>query len=174
MAVDTYYFDGYLGISDPDSWWTNDANAFDGNDATNASRIGTSGAGSETSRFLQGNGTTAPTSGNAITGVRARAKVQNADGAGGHTIRVYTSGLGETLLSNLSMGGAGPAYFTNWADLSVPSGGWTWAKANELEVKAWSTNAFGNQFELYIIEIEVTSEPSSFNPAIARRRLLTR
>ena len=69
--TNTYYFDGHNGISDPDGVWTDEANAFDGDDDTYAS-IDNSDAGDEYTNYLQGIGTSSPASGGAITQVRAR------------------------------------------------------------------------------------------------------
>ncbi len=103
MATTTYYFDGHSGITDPDSVWSNDANAFNGDNTTNAS-VSTSGDSSV--NYLQGVGTTAPTTGTAITQVRVRID----GGSAGHTYGSYDT-------------------------LTPPSGGWSWSEVNGLVVR---------------------------------------
>lgn len=68
--VDTYYFDGHDGISDPDSAWSNETNAVDGSTNTYTS---TGTDGSEDFGYLKIDGTTAPdTLHGPISLVRAR------------------------------------------------------------------------------------------------------
>lgn len=113
MAVDTYYFDASIeGPSDPGNVWFDDINAFDANENTFASVVYPNG-GSSSSNYLQGKGTTAPISDNPISQVRFRVRYD--DGS---------SGL-----------------WTSYVDLTPPSGGWTFDKANKLEVKAWYNTA---------------------------------
>jgi hypothetical protein len=133
-AVPSYYFDASdAGPTDPDSVWTNDANAFDGNVLTDAI---CSTDGSTSSNFLLGEGTDAPPSGMTIGSVQAR--VINVFNAFNVTTNaaIYTDGLGEllgtaTATTNLHSGDP--------VTLSTPSGGWTWAKIQALEVKIYAT-----------------------------------
>lgn len=69
MAVNTYYFDGHVSITDPYNTWSNDANGFNGSlaDVTTCST-----SGSVAANYLQGIGTTAPLGSEEITQVRFR------------------------------------------------------------------------------------------------------
>jgi hypothetical protein len=155
--VNTYYFNASdSGPTDSSNAWTNDANAFDGNTGT-AATCSTDGT------VLSGAGTTAPTSGGAISRVRAR------------------------IYSELS--GGGGAGWGSYSTLSTPSGGWTWQKVNDLSAavtfydgttftqaetqcviqsagvtigtptKVGSSTAGGQTGSVYRMEIEVTTSP---------------
>lgn len=119
MAVTTYYVNANIGTLDAQNAWVNDANAFDGSTTTVASMGGTS---SSSSGALVGRGTTAPTSGNAITQVRARIY------AGGNT--------------------TGTRSWSSYVTLSTPTGGWDWTKVSQLESRAYNT--FDPGFNTYV------------------------
>lgn len=118
MAVDEYYFDASIaGPTDPGGAWTDDANAFNGVDSTGADPTAT---GSKSSNYLEGKGTTAPTSGGVIA--------QNVEA------RFFQS-----------TGGA-----TNYSEIAPPSGGWTWDAVNKLEARAYATESTNRIFvEIY-------------------------
>ena len=104
-VVNTYYFDvSDAGPTDPEAVWTNDTNAFDGDTGTSAS---TSTNGSATANELFGEGTNAPATNGEIVQVQAR---------------VYADDAGVA------------ASYGNYTILSTPTGGWTWAKVQALEV----------------------------------------
>lgn len=157
-----YYVDGHNGVSDPQSVWTNDADAFDSIDTTSAYTTGN--GGSVSTKYLQGQGTNAPTSGSAIIEVYGRAKYELPDGAAGENIHIYTS----TALINDSGNLAGVAgttgstgvYSGGWSRLVVPTGGWDWSKVNGLVARAWATDNTSNLFKLRIVEINVISQPT--------------
>lgn len=159
MATNTYYFDASIaGPTDADAIWTNDANAFDGSTSTVATAGNGAGAiGSESSKFLYGAGTTAPTSGSNITQVRARIYHSPQNNAGSFTgvTKIYTASLAETIgtITTSSTSAGYIAYVT----LSTPSGGWTWTKVNELEVKTYQTASSAANEQMAVIEVEVTS-----------------
>lgn len=148
MAI--YYFDGSdVAATDPNANWANDANAFDGSKTTQSA--GTA-QGSTASNYLMAEGTNAPGTGASIDTVLARiyastsaTSVMNA--------AIYTDGLGE-LLGTAS---AGPSAVSTVPGasiiLAVPTGGWTWAKIQALEVKCYITAA--NFADIYQVEIEV-------------------
>jgi hypothetical protein len=156
MAVDTYYFDASIaGPTDPNSKWTDDANAFDGEIGILDSAF-TQTAGSTSSNFLRGDGTTAPTSGDEITQVRARLNGGSNIVGPDHVARsaIYTESLGE-LLGTPNI--ANPQGWSDYVVLSTPSGGWTWDKLNKLVVKCYGTNAEGvPTWRVRRVEIEVT------------------
>lgn len=108
MAVDTYYFDASdAGPTDVSTQYTDDANAFDGSTVTFAFNTGED-------YFLNGTGTDAPTSGDAISQVRARAYLGSSLDAGD---------------------------WSSYVVLSEPSGGWDWTKVNDLEVRFSGTDS---------------------------------
>lgn len=155
----TFYFDGHSGISDPDAAWTNDANAFDGSFSTTASAPGSSGA-STSSKYLLGQGTTAPDySSNSIINVYFRLYTGNT-GVDGHDYggTVYTEGQAETLGSATKSGVSIQVGYTGYTLLTAPTGGWTWAGIRELEVKIYANDAGLSFPEVYRAEIEVTTE----------------
>lgn len=154
FGISSYYFDvSDAGPTDSGSAWTNDANAFDGSTATSAT---SSVSSSTSSNFLFGEGTNAPTSGNTISQVRARIYGHNAVTTF-FTVRasIYTNGLAE-LLGTAN----GPGETSDWGSyvtLSTPSGGWTWQKVNDLEVKIWGDGDLGIGIEARMVEVEVST-----------------
>lgn len=120
--------------TDPDAVWSSDANAFDTNVGTFAT---VSTNGSVSTNFLRGDGTNAPSSGEAIISVQVRV---NAFGSSGDEINVavYTASLGE-LLGTLTLTLSATSEWGGLLTLSTPSGGWTWAKVQALEVKLYTT-----------------------------------
>lgn len=147
-GANTYYFDASdAGATDPNSVWTNDANAFDGNTATSAT---VSVSGSTSSNYLKAEGTNAPSSGGNITQVRAR--VNDNSGSDIAEATIYTDGLAESLGSPQSPFGTG---WGSYVVLSTPSGGWTWVKVAALEVKIYSISGAGGVTR---VEVEVTSD----------------
>lgn len=104
-----YRFDGHDGITDSDAEWFSDSQAFDGSGTS--TYAWTQVAGNNGVNFLHGQGTSAPTSNtSSITQVR---------------FRVYGSQNG----SSAAWGG--------WVTIPAPSGGWTWTKLSNIEVKFW-------------------------------------
>lgn len=152
-AANTYYFDAHLGISDPINAWTNDNNAFDGS-------ITTSATSSNDATYLLGAGTTAPTSGLAITQVRVR--VFGSRGGTGASVNmgIYTAGQATLLGTNSSLL-VSPAAWSAFTTLTAPSGGWTWDILNTLEAKANLSNALNQIMNLYRIELEVSTTQSN-------------
>lgn len=112
VSIGNYYFDGSDGISDPNGYWgPNDADTFDASYSTGANSATSS---SNTFGFLHGQGTTAPASNVAtITQVR---------------VRMFAQGDQDNY-----------ANFSPWVTLTVPTGGWTWQKASDLETKITMT-----------------------------------
>ncbi len=160
-GTSSYYFDASdAAISDPNSVWTNDANAFDGNTATDTK---SSANGTTASNFLLGEGTTAPTSGGSITQVRARIYTGSAIGVANEKATIYTNSLAESLGEVVGpIAGTG---YGSYLTLTTPTGGWTWAKVNNLEAKIYraQSDASGGAFR---VEVEVTYGDTAETPAI--------
>lgn len=151
----TYYFNASdAAVSDPNAAWASDANAFDGSTTNSAL---TTIAGSDSSNYLMAEGTNAPTSGNAIASVMARVYASNTNGPTTNA-KIYTDGLAEVLgiATNDSVSAAWGSYVT----LSTPSGGWTWQKVNDLEVKLYMTGGTGGP-SVTVAKVEVKVVESS-------------
>lgn len=164
--INTYYFDGHTEIENPASW-SNESLAFDG--VADDSGVGTnsasynSGAGlsTKTLRYLQGKGTTAPTSGAPIAQVRFRitaaryfATTYEMNGT------VYIADLSEELGSATANNG-NPLVTGDWVNLSAPTGGWTWEILAELAIRFWGGTYYDEPSaagHASLAEIEVTSE----------------
>lgn len=149
----SYYFDAsQAGPTDSAAVWTNDANAFD-SDATPSTKATTTS--STITQTLDGTGTTAPTSGNPITQVRARTYTESIGGTGTKRIDVDVFASGVNL--GTAFGTDGAAAWGSYSVLTVPSGGWTWAKINALQVKYKPFQSLGGStLGAYKTEVEVT------------------
>lgn len=154
MSVNTFYFDASDGgPTDPNSVWTDDANAFNGNttDFATTQTVGTSSA-----NYLMAEGTNAVSSSEIIHHVRARVYGEST-GATAVNAFIYTDSLAEFLGEAFASGSAG---YGSYSMLAVPSGGWTWAKIQALETKIIKVGqgppTVGN---IYKVEIEVSSGP---------------
>ncbi len=136
---DTYYFDASDGgPTDPDTEWVSDSQAFNGSVGDGAVQ-NTANVGSATTGYLEGEGTTAPASGGTISQVMTRVFYDIGTGAE-LEYRVTTDAAGETLVTVPSASLPEPptgAIWSEWFQVSVPSGGWTWAKLQALEVRFW-------------------------------------
>ncbi len=138
----TYYFDASdAGPTDAGGHWNNDANAFDGDAATKASR------NVSVTDPLTGEGTTAPTSGDTIGEVWLRLKCDLTGTTGGTlTAEIEEDSVGGTNLLTEVIG-------TNQQRIregliNPPSGGWTWQKINDLAISFsyTGTNVDGGVF----------------------------
>jgi hypothetical protein len=160
-GVSSYYFDAHLNTvpgvgDDPDLVWGSVDNAFDGSIEL-LNRSMTNADGSVSANYLYGKGTTAPTTGNTISQVRVRINSATDTGTTNRSAAVYTSGLGE-LLGTVSITDTTTSTNHTWSGyttLSTPSGGWSWEKVNNLEVKLYT--ASGNYAYIWKIDVEVTS-----------------
>lgn len=162
-STTTYYIDGSdASATDPDSVWTNDANAFDSDDPTTPTTFAsTSTTGSTASNYLMAEGTDAPSTGGPITQVRARmySSVIASNSTTGH---IFTDGLVEDL-GNFVYSGSG-AGWTSYTTLSTPTGGWTWTKVQSLEFKGYRSLGSSSTL-IYRVDIEVTSDD---NPLLSK------
>jgi hypothetical protein len=135
--VDVYYFDASdEGPTDSQSVWTLESSAFDDLQTSNAAQLATGNNGSSTNNALSGGGTNAPASGGTIVACYARWAATKGDYAELHG-EIYTNGKSE-LLETLSTtdNNVDPK---DWIELAVPSGGWTWAKVQALEIYCYGT-----------------------------------
>lgn len=154
-----YYFDASdAAATDPNAVWGTEANIFDASLTTSAV-AGT--AGSNSSNYAMAEGTNAPSSGGTIAKVRTRIRYAGST-ATARTVgwEVYTDSLGESLGSFTQAMSATTQLWSAWHDLTVPSGGWTWAKAQALETKVWSVTSVAN-VNVYQIQIGVITDESS-------------
>lgn len=152
-----------VAVSDPNDVWGNEANAFDGN---LANRAYTDTAGDTASNFLVAEGTSAPPSGGTIGQVRARIYGLSL-GTATISATFYTDALGEelgTATNDLAAAGWG-----DWAALTAPTGGWTWAALQALGVKVYR-NAGTARVYVYCVQLEVTASVSDLGPVEARNR----
>jgi hypothetical protein len=110
VTTSTYYFDGSdVGAVDTEAVWTDETNSDDGSITTFA--YTTTGVGAPGTNDIVIEGTNAPASGVVVSQVSARAywKVDTVS----------------------------TAAWTDYFDLTVPTGGWTWAKIQALECNIW-------------------------------------
>jgi len=117
-----YFFDAHTLLYDELNSSINEGSAFDANELSYANI-------SSTDATVGGIGTAAPASGSNIQKVQVYSSHWvdvNVVGTGSLIVKYSTQSLlNETLL---------PETVLEWTDLSVPTGGWTWAKVQELEV----------------------------------------
>lgn len=152
-VFNSYYFNASLGgPTDVSSVWTNDANAFDGSTVTSATTTAINGTTSANNLF--GAGTTAPTSGDSISLVRARI-YGSETGVSSLVCQIYTSGLAQNL-GLCGVDGSTPAW-GSYTSLTVPSGGWTWSKVNALETKFYYPGGDASNTAAYRVEVEVST-----------------
>lgn len=144
-----YYFDASdAAATDPNNVWTSEASVFDTSITTSGF---SSTVGSASSNYVMAEGTNAPASGDNILAVYVRPRAYRAVASSTMGIEVFTDGLGESLGSLTFSIGASVLSYSDWQVLSTPTGGWTWAKLQALEVKAWAlgsataTNVYGIQ-----------------------------
>ena len=105
------YFDGHDGISDPDGVWFSTANAFNDNTTNFAYHQAMSADGSN--NYLKGQGTNATLLDGEIEKV---------------SFRAYASD-----------NGASP-HWSDYVELTAPTGGWTFQKVKDLEVRFWTSS----------------------------------
>lgn len=149
-----FYFDASDdAVTDPNNVWTNEANVADASVTTSATCAST---GSTSSNFTFAGGTNAPSSGGTIGTVYGRIRASVSSGGTGN-VQIFTDTLAASLVT-ISITNASTAW-SSWSALSTPSGGWTWAKIQALEYKAYRTVA--GTFTLFQIQVGVESAESA-------------
>jgi hypothetical protein len=154
----TYHFDASdVAVTDPNSYWGAEANAFDGTLATYATNNGASGDGSVSTGYIEATGTTAPASGGHLVKVRTRIHtVHSITDNETARLNVYS---GTELIGHVQRGPIGGTAWSDYVDLKTPSSGWTWAKLQALRARFWSIRMINSGYvAVDKIEIEVTSE----------------
>lgn len=154
-SFNTYYFDGSdAAVTDPNSVWTGDSNAFNGSTSDYAN---TSSSGSTSSNYLLAGGTNAPANGGTITRVQARIYAQTAV-AGTVTAAIYQYDLYQVLGYATKTGAVG---WGSYVTLSKPTGGWTWEYLQSLQTKIYYNSTYAGY--AYRVEILVDSAPAISN-----------
>lgn len=155
--MSTYYFDGHTAISDPNSVWTNDTNAFDNDSSVTPTTAATCvSLGSTSSNYLLGEGTNSPNTGAVIKSVSARYYGGRLALGDQITVNIYTNSQAELLYSIPKITSA---TWTSFSALTEPTGGWTWQKIQDLEVLIFCNNISGGTgITISKIELEVTTE----------------
>jgi hypothetical protein len=152
MAVSTYYFDASdAAIGDPNSKWTNDANAADGNTATSAT---SSSASTNSGDYIEIDGTNAGTNG-PISQVRGRAFIGT---TGSFTNYVTLSAPGGGWSWAAVQGLETRSYYDPDVTGKIKIQFYADGTAGGATL-ATTTNSGGNGQELYRIEVEVTYDP---------------
>lgn len=152
MLPVTYYFDGHTSILDPDNAWTNDAQAFDNDDATYAYTSLDGGTGISGNNQLRGTGTTAPASnGGVISKVEARVR---GFGATNNPINVAIRN-GTQTLGSCTVQSPNAAWGAYSQLTTTPTGGWTWSKLRELTATI-ASGQFTDQGYANKVELRVT------------------
>ncbi len=170
MAISSFYFNASdAALSDPNSAWTNDENAFDGSITTAAT---TTLTGDTATNFLLGQGTDAPSTGGTITSVSARVygQGQNSGGFAGPqtSASIYTIALGELLGTPVTIASTA-AQWGLYVVLSAPAAGWTWQTVNNLQVKLYTLSGSLGTCTARKVEVQVTfthSAPGNHGPYV--------
>jgi hypothetical protein len=165
-----YYFDGSdAAVSDPNTVWTTETNITADQSLTT---FGTSTTnGSTASNFALAEGTNAPGSGATIANVYVRMhhKWGVSNGANAGELKVYSDALGELLATVAQSTTDTTAVWTSWSALTVPTGGWTWAKVQALEFKAYRT-AGATTFQISQIQVYVATAESAPDAGMVESR----
>lgn len=143
-------FDGHNSWTDPDGVWTNETFLWaetpaDSGMTVNVSSLTISSAtGTETTNELRVDGTsiTQPSglTDSDIDKVFVRGLVDDIGTGDIFKYRIYTDGEAESLLLRTAPGGFVFVLADKWQELTVPSGGWTWSKIQNLEAVIWAEN----------------------------------
>lgn len=155
-------------VTDPNAAWLNEANVFD-YVLTTAGSCGT--AGSNASNFILAEGTNAPAAGGTIVKVQTRIRYAGSS-ASARTVgwEVFTDALGESLGSFTQAMSATTQLWSAFSDLTVPSGGWTWAKVQALEVKVWEVSG-GANIQIYQVGIGVITDEATPDTGAVEARI---
>jgi hypothetical protein len=146
-AVTDYYFDS--STSDPDSAWTNEANAIDGLTTTYAE---TTSLGAVSTNELQINDNSSPASGGPISQVRGR-MYSAIDATSGGLSTLFV------LPDRTNQGATNFGTVPDWSSYVTFSGDWTWADVNVINAFTY-VGDIGQTLtyaRLYKVELEVTT-----------------
>ncbi len=165
---DTYFFDeSDASCVNNASLWTGCTSGFDGSTATGVSTSSTT-AGSATSGYIGAEGTDAPSSGGTINAVIARVFGSRGGTAAALNAEIATNGRAELLMDQNfevpdTVTGWGP-----WFVVPAPSGGWTFATIQALEIRLYDPTTSTNVVICRRAEIFVQHSTGStqFNPTI--------
>lgn len=158
VGADPYIFDG--AIVNGGSLWTfhNSGGGSIADTAWRDSQLGgenyarTGTQGNGTSNYLGLTDTTAPTSSPVGVNVNAVAfSMFFRANAGNPSLSWEVRHSGELLASGTETGG-GNTVHKQWSrrvTLSAPTGGWTWTKVSNLDIRVWKSDASGDQIRLY-------------------------
>ena len=146
-----FYFNG--SATDPGTVWTNDSNISDASLTTSAT-VATNG--SVSSNYLQVDGTGAPGSGSTIRGVYARFYADTLSSTAEGRVAISTDTWAEVLVT-ISQSTTTTDSWTTWTELTVPTGGWTYSKVQNLECRAWRDSGSGT-FRIYMVQIAVVTD----------------
>ncbi len=160
--IEKFYFDGSdVAVSDPDNVWTNETNLTDGNLTTTAD---TTTVGTNSTNELKIEGTNAPATGGTISSVKARFNRQSG-GDSTLNVDIYDDGKTTQLYSENFNSDVGNGGVSAPVELTVPSGGWTWAKIQSLEAYVFVSDYFTGAMNISIVELIVESDVSNLESA---------
>lgn len=171
MGRPTYYAKYFVdasddAVTDPGSAFTNEANIFD----TSPTTTGTGAtAGNSSAGFTFAGGTNAPASGGTITGVYVRVRASAVSGS--VNVGLWTNALGEAL-GTYTFAMRSTTEYKDWQLVTVPTGGWTWAKVQELEAKVWLSSNVSTT--IAAVQIAVSADTSNDLGAIESRARVTK
>ena len=146
-TVNTFYFDGSGGISQPFGSWSNQSNAFNGSVSDGAT---TSLSGSPDDAKLVGIGTNATGIVGVISQVRLRVNVVTSGVNIDSTVFSDSQELG--VVSTSSTSG-----WTSYTTLNPPTGGWTLEKLQDLRVEFYAITFTMGSVTARVAQLEVTS-----------------
>lgn len=156
LSKEYYQVDGNIAITDPDSAWVNDNDAFDGDEFTGAT---SAASGDDTTNYLRGDGVNVPPERfNAYyTPVQVRVRTKGLVAGLGLPIFLWTrfyDGDDDTALGDVRNNN-GTSDWSGYFLLTPPTGGWTWEKIAGLYAKTWFDDPTGTG-EIDYIQLEVT------------------
>lgn len=144
----TYYFDcSDGGPTDPGGVWTDDPDAFDGNEANFAFGV----SPTVLNDYLGGEGTNAPAADGTIIKVETRIRCRTSIVGRSIGWHIRTDGW-VTQLHTAAIQPGTSVVWSSYYELSVPSGGWTWAEIQALEVRI---NGYAADYTCYAYEVEL-------------------
>ena len=162
-----YYLDvSDAGPRDDEAVWTDDGNFFNGSTANYAYGPSTN-VGTETQRELRGEGTNAPASGDTITTVKVRVSMSSDDGSQVKAnFKIYENGGITELASGDADISSATGVWSDYFEVSVPSGGWDWTDVQNLEIVIWATSIdLGSFIRIHAAEFSIVTFSTPNSPA---------